>query len=192
MWSTPADRGPLSAEAVLKDKEGKQVGVATMIQTPEGVRIAVTGYRLPPGGHGLHVHAVGLCEPPDFTSAGAHFNPGNKQHGTQNPAGAHAGDLPNLVVAASGEGGIDVTTKAFTLAGGPIAVRRQGDRARGPRQPGRREDRSHRQQRRSHRVRSHHEVTRRHSRAPPEGQVIATWPSLLFWRSDRRRRTGTQ
>ena len=49
--STPADRGPLSAEAVLKDKEGKQVGVATMIQTPEGVRIAVTGYRLPPGGH---------------------------------------------------------------------------------------------------------------------------------------------
>ena len=93
-----------------------------MIQTPEGVRIAVTGYRLPPGGHGLHVHAVGLCEPPDFTSAGAHFNPGNKQHGTQNPAGAHAGDLPNLVVAASGEGGIDVTTKAFTLAGGTISL----------------------------------------------------------------------
>ncbi len=120
--STPADRGPLSAEAALKDKEGKQVGVATMIQTPEGVRIAVTGYRLPPGGHGLHVHAVGLCEPPDFTSAGAHFNPGNKQHGQQNPAGPHAGDLPNLAIAASGEGGIDVTTKAFTLTGGNTSL----------------------------------------------------------------------
>lgn len=116
--SAPADRGPLSAEAVLKDKEGKQVGVATLIETPEGVRIAVTGYRLPPGGHGLHVHAVGLCEPPEFRSAGAHFDPDGKQHGRLNPAGPHAGDLPNLMVAASGEGGIDVTTKAFTLSPG--------------------------------------------------------------------------
>jgi Cu-Zn family superoxide dismutase len=115
----PADKEPLSAGAVLKDKEGKQVGAATLIETPEGVRVALTGYRLPPGGHGLHVHAVGLCEPPEFTSAGAHFNPGAKQHGKLNPAGAHAGDLPNLVVAASGEGGIDITTKAFTLSPGP-------------------------------------------------------------------------
>jgi Cu-Zn family superoxide dismutase len=120
--SAPADRGPLSAEAVLKDKDGKQVGVATLIETPEGVRVAITGYRLPPGRHGLHVHAVGLCEPPEFTSAGGHFNPGGKQHGRMNPAGPHAGDLPNLVVAASGEGGIDITTKAFTLRSGPTSL----------------------------------------------------------------------
>lgn len=120
--SAPADRAPLSAEAVLKDKEGKQVGVATLIETPEGVRIAVTGYRLPPGGHGLHVHAVGLCQPPEFTSAGAHFNPDGKQHGRLNPAGPHAGDLPNLMVAASGEGGIDATTKTFTLTPGPKSL----------------------------------------------------------------------
>ena len=120
--SAPADKGPLSAEATLKDKDGKQVGVATLIETPEGVRVALTGYRLPPGSHGLHVHAAGLCEPPDFTSAGAHFNPVNKQHGRMNPAGPHAGDLPNLVVAASGEGGIDVTTKAFTLRPGSSSL----------------------------------------------------------------------
>lgn len=120
--SVPAERGPLSAEAALKDKDGKQVGVATLIETAEGVRVAVTGYRLPPGGHGLHVHAVGLCEPPEFTSAGAHFNPGAKQHGRMNPAGPHAGDLPNLVVAASGEGGLDITTKTITLSPGPNSV----------------------------------------------------------------------
>ncbi|MGH7315636.1 MAG: superoxide dismutase family protein [Candidatus Rokuibacteriota bacterium] len=120
--STPDDRGPLSAGATLKDKDGKQVGVATLVETPEGVRVAVTGYRLPPGGHGLHIHAVGLCEPPEFTSAGAHFNPGGKQHGRTNPAGPHAGDLPNLVVAASGEGGIDITTKAFTLSSGASSL----------------------------------------------------------------------
>lgn len=120
--STPVEREPLSAEAILKDKNGKQVGAATLIETAEGVRLAVTGYRLPPGAHGLHIHAVGLCEPPEFTSAGAHFNPGRKQHGRTNPAGPHAGDLPNLVVAASGEGGLDITTKAITLGPGPNSV----------------------------------------------------------------------
>jgi Cu-Zn family superoxide dismutase len=86
------------------------------------VRVAVTGYRLPPGGHGLHIHAVGRCDPPDFTSAGGHFNPGGKQHGRSNPAGPHSGDLPNLVVAASGEAGLDITTKAITLGPGPNSI----------------------------------------------------------------------
>jgi Cu-Zn family superoxide dismutase len=120
--SAPGDRAPLSAEATLKDKDGKPVGSATLIETPEGVRVAVTGYRLPPGAHGLHVHAVGRCDPPEFTTAGGHFNPGNKQHGKMNPAGPHAGDLPNLMVAASGQGGIDVTTRAFTLSPGASSL----------------------------------------------------------------------
>lgn len=117
--SMPAERGPLSAEATLKDKAGKRVGAATLIETPEGVRIAVTGYGLPPGPHGLHIHAVGVCQPPEFTSAGAHFNPGQKQHGRLNPAGPHAGDLPNLVIAGTGQGGIDITTRAVSLGPGP-------------------------------------------------------------------------
>ena len=120
--SMPGDDGPRSAGATLKDKDGKEVGVATFIETPEGVRVAVTGYRLPPGSHGLHIHEVGLCEPPDFESAGAHFNPGGKEHGRMNPAGPHAGDLPNLVVAATGQAGIDITTKAFTLSPGPRSL----------------------------------------------------------------------
>jgi Cu-Zn family superoxide dismutase len=120
--SMTAETEPLSAEASLKDKDGKDVGRATIIETSDGVRIAVTGYRLPPGAHGLHIHAVGRCDPPQFTSAGAHFNPGSKQHGTQNPAGPHAGDLPNLQVAASGEGGIDATTKLVTLGPGPSSL----------------------------------------------------------------------
>jgi Cu-Zn family superoxide dismutase len=120
--SVPAETEPVAAGATLKDKEGKEVGVATLIQTPDGVRIAVTGYRLPPGTHGLHIHAVGQCQAPDFTSAGPHFNPAGKQHGRLNPAGPHAGDLPNLTVAVSGEGGIDITTKAVTLESGPTSL----------------------------------------------------------------------
>src|SRR5262245_5396468 len=120
--STSPEKDPVAAGASLKDKDGKDVGAATLIQTPDGVWIAITGYRLPPGTHGLHIHAVGECKPPDFTSAGAHFNPAGKQHGTQNPAGPHAGDLPNMVVAASGEGGIDIRTKAVTLDPGPNSL----------------------------------------------------------------------
>ncbi|HEV8440859.1 MAG TPA: superoxide dismutase family protein [Methylomirabilota bacterium] len=119
---TMAAKEPLSAGASLKDKDGKDVGAVTLIETKEGVRVAVTGYRLPPGPHGLHIHAAGLCDPPEFTSAGGHFNPGGKQHGRQNPAGPHAGDLPNLVASAGGEGGIDVTTKAVTLGPGPTSL----------------------------------------------------------------------
>ena len=52
--STPVEKDPLSAGAAMKDKDGKDVGVATLIQTEEGLRIAVTGYRLPPGTHGIH------------------------------------------------------------------------------------------------------------------------------------------
>ena len=120
--ATMEDKAPLSGEATLKDKDGKQVGVATLVQQPDGVRIVVTGYRLPPGVHGLHIHAVGQCQPPEFTSAGAHFNPAGKKHGTQSPEGPHAGDLPNLEVQASGEGGIDIVTKAVTLGPGPTSL----------------------------------------------------------------------
>ena len=120
--ATMEDKAPLSGGATLKDKDGKQVGVATLIQQPDGVRIAITGYRLPPGVHGLHIHAVGQCQPPEFTTAGAHFNPMGKKHGTQNPEGAHAGDLPNLDVAANGEGGVDIVSKAVTLGPGPTSL----------------------------------------------------------------------
>ncbi len=120
--SMMAEKEPLSAGAALKDKDGKDVGAVTLIQTGDGVRVAVTGYRLPPGPHGLHIHSAGECQPPDFASAGAHFNPTGKQHGRLNPAGPHAGDLPNLVVGPSGEGGIDITTKAVALGPGPTSL----------------------------------------------------------------------
>ncbi len=46
--------------------------------------------------YGMHIHAVGKCEAPDFASAGPHWNPSAKQHGADNPMGSHMGDLPNI------------------------------------------------------------------------------------------------
>ena len=72
---------------------------------------------IPPGEHAFHVHAVGKCEPP-FTTAGGHFNPGNKKHGMEAAEGAHAGDMPNLHVPASGELVIEVANPAISLVKG--------------------------------------------------------------------------
>jgi Cu-Zn family superoxide dismutase len=101
-----------SASARLADPQGKEVGTATFEPADGGVRIDVRASGLSPGKHGFHVHAVGKCEPPDFKSAGPHFNPSGKKHGHDNPEGAHAGDLPNLDVAA------DKTGKATFVAKG--------------------------------------------------------------------------
>lgn len=62
--------------------------------------IELTG--LTPGEHGFHLHMVGKCEAPGFASAGSHLNPTGKEHGWQNPRGAHIGDLPNLTADANG------------------------------------------------------------------------------------------
>jgi Cu-Zn family superoxide dismutase len=64
-----------SAKAALKDRDGKDVGGATLTQTPAGVLIALSVKGLPAGEHAFHVHGIGKCEPP-FMSAGGHFNPG--------------------------------------------------------------------------------------------------------------------
>ncbi len=91
-------------EAVLKNAEGKEVGTATFTPTKGGVKVQVQVANMPPGKHGMHIHAVAKCEPPDFKSAGGHFNPSAKKHGLHNPEGAHAGDMPNLTEERQGRG----------------------------------------------------------------------------------------
>jgi superoxide dismutase, Cu-Zn family len=107
-----------SAQAVLRDTTGKEVGTATFTPAQDAVRVILEVASLPPGRHGIHIHATGKCEPPDFKSAGGHFNPHRKQHGLQNPEGAHAGDLPNLVVGADGTAKATFTAKGATLGKG--------------------------------------------------------------------------
>jgi superoxide dismutase, Cu-Zn family len=91
------------ASAVLKDASGKEVGSATLTSTPSGTLLNLTLTATPPGVHALHIHAVGKCDPPDFKSAGPHFNPDQTKHGMMNAEGPHAGDLPNLHVPADGK-----------------------------------------------------------------------------------------
>jgi Cu-Zn family superoxide dismutase len=106
-----------TATAQMKGAAGRDFGTLTLTETSGGIAISGTLAGLPPGEHGFHVHAVGTCEGPSFETAGAHWNPTNRAHGTNNPAGPHLGDLPNLTVAADSSVTVQATTPGGTLRG---------------------------------------------------------------------------
>lgn len=110
------------ATAELKDKDGKTVGMASLVEAGGGVRVQLAATGLSAGLHAVHIHAVGKCEAPAFTSAGGHFNPAQKKHGHRSPDGAHAGDLPNMLVAKDGSGRFEVFTDGVTLRAGPLSI----------------------------------------------------------------------
>jgi Cu-Zn family superoxide dismutase len=107
---------PPAGAAHLRDASGRVVGTAVLLQEGSEVRLVLDVAGLPPGDKGVHLHEVGRCEAPGFESAGAHFNPTKAAHGTQNPRGPHAGDLPNLTVDAKGIGHLEVSLKGVSLA----------------------------------------------------------------------------
>lgn len=115
-FSAPAFAGE-RATAVLKDADGKEVGKVTLIEVPTGVLLDADLTAVPPGDHGFHIHAVGKCEPPDFTSAGGHFNPEEDEHGLMNEAGPHAGDLPNIHVPENGKLRVEMLDQLVSLDG---------------------------------------------------------------------------
>jgi Cu-Zn family superoxide dismutase len=117
--SAGAEDGELTARLV--DPAGAEVGTATFSDAEGGLEVSVEVEGLPPGFHGLHVHAIGACEPDslnptdssmrgDFFSAGGHIGAGATDHG------GHAGDLPVLYVNRSGAGSLTTVTDALTRA----------------------------------------------------------------------------
>lgn len=88
--------------------QGQNVGTATLSETSQGVKIVLNLKDLPPGENLMHIHAHPSCQPPDFESAGPHFNPASAHL----PKGVTAGDIPNFVLTVHTDGTAHATTIA--------------------------------------------------------------------------------
>lgn len=138
-YASPAS-GPSAAgtmpmgHARLLTPEGAAAGTANLQAVQGGVEIMLQVQGMAPGTHGFHIHAQGECAPAAdaktgkmvaFGAAGGHFDPYSTQthgHPGQSPHETHAGDVPNLVVDASGQGTLRYTNTAVTLTPGPNSI----------------------------------------------------------------------
>jgi superoxide dismutase, Cu-Zn family len=116
LLTLPAMAQDASATAVLMDQSGTNLGTLTLTDMDGGVHISGELTGVPNGEHGFHIHETGTCDAAaKFESAGAHFEPGTKKHGTENPEGPHAGDLMNVTADDDGKVGVDLHNTNVTL-----------------------------------------------------------------------------
>ena len=117
------EAAPAAAQsAQLVDANGKAIGQVAISEDAHGVTLKVTAAGLPAGTHGVHLHEKGMCEGPKFESAGAHWNPATKQHGRDNPMGAHLGDLANMEAADGAEASSTYLVAGVTRGGATNAL----------------------------------------------------------------------
>jgi superoxide dismutase, Cu-Zn family len=112
---TVAAKSAAKTTVELKDAQGKSVGTAVLSSQKTGVLMKVSLHDLPPGVHAIHFHGKAQCDPPDFKSAGPHFNPDGKKHGLENPEGHHAGDHANFTVGTDGKANLKTGSKDVNL-----------------------------------------------------------------------------
>lgn len=105
----------------IKTSNGQDAGSATFKESKDGKQLSITVKlkNLPFGDHAVHIHQNPVCDAPDFKTAGGHFNPDGKQHGTMNPMGHHNGDLPqNISIGENRTGEITYKVDYLTLEPG--------------------------------------------------------------------------
>jgi len=116
-----------AAFANLIDSKGNNIGKVQFERVNDGTQVTVQASGLPPGPHGIHVHKMGVCQPPSFQSAGDHLSASRMQeHGIKNPEGPHAGDLPNLEVKKDGTVTSTFITKRLQLSSEKDALLKEG------------------------------------------------------------------
>lgn len=115
--STMSGMSRPDARADVRNADGAVVGEALIYQRGGDLEVRLGVTNLAAGTYGTHIHMVGQCEAPKFTSAGGHWNPMGRQHGLESAMGPHSGDLPNIVTNVSGSGTLTFRVPAQAVSG---------------------------------------------------------------------------
>jgi superoxide dismutase, Cu-Zn family len=123
--------GTKAAHADLMNAQGTKVGSAKITSAANGVKLSIKVSQLTPGEHGIHIHNVGKCDGPAFTTAGGHFNPTSAHHGVKNAQEPHPhlGDLENLKVGENGKASATFLISGATLGDGQNSLFHDGGTA---------------------------------------------------------------
>jgi len=124
----PLAAQPPEAVAEIKDAKGTWLGRAVFTTLPgaAGIWIQVNVAGLAPGVHGIAIHENGVCQGPDFSSAGGLFNPRGRKHGLMHSEGAHGGELPDIVVNDAGKARYEAANVRITLGDGAASLFKAG------------------------------------------------------------------
>jgi Cu-Zn family superoxide dismutase len=127
-YTVDGARPAAAASADIVNQSGQTIGSAIFYQGPAGVLIDIAVRGLTPGKHGVHFHWVGVCEGSDkFASAQHHMGLKDGPHGFLQPKGPHAGDLPNIIIAADGTGAAQFYTDMVRIFAAGKKNRRSAD-----------------------------------------------------------------
>ncbi len=118
--------GNMRTTVAMKSSSGRDLGSLNITEAAQVLSISGTLRGLAPGSHGIHLHMVGRCDAPTFDTAGEHWNPTSKQHGTDNKQGPHLGDLNNITVGADSSASILVVTRGGSLRGTNMVIDSDG------------------------------------------------------------------
>ncbi|MDQ0219620.1 superoxide dismutase family protein [Peribacillus cavernae] len=128
---------PKEVNVKMYNPDGDSLGTIKVQEQSKGVAFDIKLSGIESGEHAIHIHEKGKCAAPDFKSAGDHYNPDDKKHGLLHPEGAHAGDLPNLIVSDDGSTKAKLTapqvtlkegkTSLFTMAGTSLVIHERKD-----------------------------------------------------------------
>lgn len=106
------------ARAICYLAGGDVQGSITFLQEYPGAPCVITGVLqgLTEGHHGIHILEFGDISQ-GCSSAGAHFNPLNKNHGGPEDEDRHAGDLGNIEADIQGQAEVNITDSIVSLTG---------------------------------------------------------------------------
>ncbi|XP_045605334.1 superoxide dismutase [Cu-Zn] [Procambarus clarkii] len=122
----PANGEAQAAKRAVVVLQGSATGTLVLTQDTPPVgptRIEGTITNLTAGLHGFHIHEFGDLSGGCGT-AGGHFNPYKKEHGSPENLNRHVGDLGNILADESGLAYVNITDQLVTLVGPTSAVGR--------------------------------------------------------------------